>query len=174
MNGPADAERDWRQWLPTERATLCFVVRAGQILLIRKKRGLGAGKINGPGGRLEPGETPLQCAVRETQEELGVIPLEPEWRGDLHFQFVDGYGLHCAVFTATDCVGTAIETDEAVPLWTPLEAIPFDEMWADDVHWLPGVLAGGNFRGYFDFDGETMLTRRVEWFDRITPGIDAF
>lgn len=165
MSEPVHAERDWTRWEPTERATLCFVVRGGEILLIRKKRGLGAGKVNGPGGRLEPNETPLECAVRETQEELGVTPLAPEWRGDLHFQFVDGYALHCAVFTARDCEGTAIETDEAVPLWTPVDAIPFHEMWADDVHWLPGVLAGKNFLGYFDFDGETMLSHRVEWLE---------
>lgn len=162
------AERDWRAWRPTERATLCFVIRAGEILLILKKRGLGAGKVNGPGGRVEPGESLVQCAIRETQEELGVTPLDPEWRGELHFQFVDGYALHCAVFTAPGCAGEPVETDEAVPRWTPLDAIPFHEMWADDVHWLPGVIAGRNFRGYFDFDDDTMLTHRLEWFPRGT------
>ena len=64
---------DWQRWEPDEHATLCFVIRGGEILLIRKKRGLGAGKINGPGGRLEPGETALDCAVRETREELGQV-----------------------------------------------------------------------------------------------------
>jgi len=166
MNGPLLAERDWSAWQPAERATLCFVVRGGEILLIRKKRGLGAGKINGPGGRLEPGESLVQCAARETREELGVTPLDPEWRGDLHFQFVDGYALHCAVFTAGGCEGEAVETDEAAPLWTPLNAIPFHEMWADDIHWLPGMLEGRNFRGYFDFDGETMLSKHLVWFEK--------
>src|ERR1035441_3997329 len=59
---------DWAAWKPTEYANLCFVMREGQILLIRKKRGLGVGKINGPGGRLEKGETALDSAIRETQE----------------------------------------------------------------------------------------------------------
>lgn len=166
MSAVLRAEDDWSHWEPTERATLCFVVRGGEILLIRKKRGLGAGKINGPGGRIEAGETPRECAIRETQEELGVTPLDPKWRGDLHFQFLDGYALHCAVFTASDCKGEPIETDEAVPLWTALDAIPFEEMWADDVHWLPGVLGGQNFRGFFVFDGEIMLSRRLEWLPR--------
>ena len=174
MSGPFRAERDWEAWQPTERATLCFVIRRGEILLIRKKRGLGAGKINGPGGRLEPGESALECAVRETQEELGVTPLEPVWRGELHFQFVDGYALHCAVFTASDCAGEPVETDEAAPLWTPVGEIPFHEMWADDVHWLPGVLAGRNFRGYFDFDGDAMLSRHVVWLDKPRPNATLF
>lgn len=156
-------EIDWSIWQPKERATLLFVVRDGQILLIRKKRGLGAGKVNGPGGRLEEGETPLEGAVRETREELGIDALEPVLRGELHFQFVDGYSLHCSVFTAPDCVGEAIETPEAVPLWTPVGAIPYDEMWEDDARWLPGVLAGRNFRGFFVFDGDRMLSHRVDW-----------
>ena len=65
---------DWERWEPRQRATLLFVVRRDEILLIHKKRGLGAGKINGPGGRLEPGETPLACAIREVEEELCVTP----------------------------------------------------------------------------------------------------
>jgi len=153
----------WNQWQPRERATLCFVIHEGQILLIRKKRGLGAGKINGPGGRIEPGETPYDCAVRETQEEVGITPSELESRGELHFQFVDGYSLHCTVFTAKSFSGALIETDEALPIWTPIDAIPYHEMWADDIHWLPGVIEGGAFRAYFHFDGDTMLSKTVQW-----------
>jgi 8-oxo-dGTP diphosphatase len=153
----------WESWQPTERATLCFVIRAGEILLILKKRGLGAGKINGPGGRIEPGETALAAAIRETQEELGVTPLGLEQRGELHFHFADGYALHCTVFVASDCLGDAIETDEAVPRWTPLDAIPYHEMWADDIHWLPGVISGRQFRAFFHFDGDKMLTNDVIW-----------
>lgn len=155
----------WQQWQPRERATLCFIIRDNQVLLIRKKRGLGAGKINAPGGRLEIGETPHQCAIRETQEEVGLTPINVQERGQLHFQFADGYSLHCTVFTASDFSGELIETDEALPLWTAIDAIPYEEMWADDIHWLPGVLNGGNFRGYFHFDNETMLTNSVSWLN---------
>ena len=93
---------DWKNLIPRERANLCFVVKDGRVLLIRKKRGLGAGKINGPGGKIEPGETALEAAIRETQEEIGVRPLAVEERGVLHFQFTDGYSLHCTVFVAHD------------------------------------------------------------------------
>lgn len=153
----------WNQWQPRERATLCFVIRGEEILLIRKKRGLGAGKINAPGGRLESGETAHDAAIRETQEELMVTPLRLERKGELHFQFADGYSLHCVVFFADGCHGVAVETEEAIPVWTPLDQIPYEDMWADDRHWLPGAIAGKTFRGYFQFDGDTMLEKQVLW-----------
>ena len=157
---------DWSTWQPTERANLCFILKDNQVLLIRKKRGLGAGKINGPGGRIEPGETALQAAIRETQEEIGVTPRSPDVRGELSFQFTDGYGLHCSVFLAEDCEGTPVETDEATPFWVSTERIPYDDMWSDDQHWLPLLLTGKKFRGFFEFDGERMLSHKVEALER--------
>jgi len=156
-------EIQWQSWQPRERAVLCFVLRENRILLIRKKRGLGAGKINGPGGRMESGETPVEAAVRETGEEVGVIPLQLDMRGELFFQFRDGYSLHCSVFTALDSVGKARESDEADPFWKSFDEIPFEEMWHDDALWLQGMISGGKFRGYFLFDGDYMLEQRVIW-----------
>ncbi|NBR49835.1 8-oxo-dGTP diphosphatase, partial [bacterium] len=122
----------WNQWQPRERATLCFIFQGLEVLLIRKKRGLGAGKINAPGGRIEQGESPADCAIRETTEEVGLTPVSVSERGQLHFQFADGYSLHCTVFTATEYSGDLVETDEALPIWTPRDLIPYHEMWADD------------------------------------------
>lgn len=152
---------DWANWKPTEYANLCFIIRGDQILLIRKKRGLGAGKINGPGGRNEKGETALQGAIRETQEEIGVTPLGIEQAGELFFQFLDGYKLHVAVFRANDCTGNLCETDEATPMYVSITEIPYHEMWQDDPHWLPLVLQRKRFRGYFVFDIENLLSYRI-------------
>ena len=157
---------DWPSWKPGVRATLMFIVdeEAGRVLLIRKKRGLGAGKINGPGGKMDPGETSLQCAVRETQEELGVTALDPVKHGELWFQFVDGLALYVDVFRATRWQGEPVETPEAIPLWTSLEELPFDQMWADDRHWLAEMLVEKkNFIGRFVFDDDTMLSCEVLW-----------
>ncbi len=123
---------DWDTWQPEEVATLMFIIRGGSVLLIRKKRGLGAGKINGPGGRLEDGETPEACAVRETNEELVVNPLNVRAAGELFFHAEDMPRIHGFVFIATDYEGTPTETDEAIPLWFKLDELPFDEMWDDD------------------------------------------
>ncbi|MBV6498763.1 MAG: 8-oxo-dGTP diphosphatase [Prosthecobacter sp.] len=157
---------DWRSWKPGVLATLMFIVdeEAGRVLLIRKKRGLGAGKINGPGGKMDPGETSLECAVRETQEELGVTALEPVKHGELWFQFVDGLALHVDVFRATRWQGEPVETPEAIPLWTSLAELPFEEMWADDRFWLAEVLVEKkHFIGRFLFDDDTMLSSDVVW-----------
>ena len=153
---------DWAGWRPVDRATLVFVTEADRVLLIRKKRGLGAGKINGPGGRIEPDETPARCAVREVEEELRVTPLDVEARGELRFQFTDGYAIHVHVFHASRYVGEPEETEEAIPLWFAFSEIPYAEMWADDVLWLPALLAGGSVGGRFLFDGDRMLDHALD------------
>jgi 8-oxo-dGTP diphosphatase len=157
---------DWTQWKPGVLATLMFIIdeAGGRVLLIRKKRGLGAGKINGPGGKIDPGETSVQCAIRETQEELGVTAIDPVKHGELWFQFVDGLGLHVDVFVATKHEGEPVETDEAIPLWTSLEKLPLEEMWADDRFWLEDLLVRRrHFIGRFTFDDDTMLSSEMEW-----------
>ena len=153
---------DWAVWEPRQRATILFVVRGGEILLMRKKRGLGAGKINGPGGRLEPGETPLAAAVREVQEELCVTPRDITRLGEIRFQFTDGYSLLGYVFSAREIEGEPAETDEALPLWTPVDAIPYEEMWEDDRLWMPWLLDGRCFEGRALFDGDAMLGHHFE------------
>jgi 8-oxo-dGTP diphosphatase len=161
-------EIDWERWTPTDTATLLFVIQQGRALLIRKKRGLGAGKINAPGGRLEPGERAVDAAVREVREELGVTPIAPRERGTLAFEFVDGYRLFCHVFSSDRCEGEAIETDEATPRWTALDEIPYGEMWADDALWLPKMLAGCGFTGRFVFDGDRLLSHELTLSDPAT------
>ena len=120
---------DWARWSPVDPATLIFVIRDEQILLIRKKRGLGAGKINGPGGRLEPGELPAAGAARELREELGVTVTDSVKLGEHRFQFVDGYSIHVHVYRGAGLCGTPVETDEAIPMWFDIRAIPYEEMW---------------------------------------------
>lgn len=158
---------DWENWSPNDQATLCFVLQDRQILLIEKKRGLGQGKVNGPGGKFDPGETARECAIRETREELGITPLNPEERGLLRFQFTSGYGLEAHVFLAHGYQGEAVETEEAVPLWTDLDRIPYRRMWADDVLWLPHVLEGKRVRGDFLFEDEQMLGLKLELTERL-------
>jgi 8-oxo-dGTP diphosphatase len=152
---------DWENWTPIERATLLFVVRDGHILLIHKKRGIGAGKVNGPGGRIDPGESAYDGAIREVCEELYVTPTGVRQIGELKFQFTDGHSILCYVFTATGCDGDPVDTEEATPLWTPIDQIPFELMWDDDRIWMPLMLKGVPFKGRALFHGEQMLGHEI-------------
>lgn len=157
---------DWSAWSGVIHATLMFIIKDERVLLIEKKRGLGAGKINGPGGKIDPGETPLDSAVRETIEEVLVRPLAPRKLGELWFSMSDCPDILCHVFRAEDFDGEPGETDEAVPVWTHLGELPYERMWEDDRHWLPLLVAGTTFHGRFVFEGEAM-----RWMDMRT-GMD--
>jgi 8-oxo-dGTP diphosphatase len=47
-------------------------------------------------------------------------------------------------------------------MWMPIDAIPYDEMWADDRIWLPRVLAGEWVELRAVFDGDAMLEHHLE------------
>lgn len=159
---------DFEHWRPNRLATLMFVVRRHEVLLIRKKRGHGAGKINAPGGMVESGETPLQCALREIEEEVGVRALDVTALAELRFQDTDGSSMLGYAFKAGDSLGEPHETAEATPFWCPLDAIPYPQMWEDDLLWLPYLLDGSVVTGEFLMHSDRLVAHRL----RPTPSTE--
>src|SRR5690606_10332747 len=70
--------------------TLLFLIKDDEILLAMKKRGFGADRWNGVGGKIEPGETEEQALVRECQEEIEVTPVKFEKVAVHDFTFPPG------------------------------------------------------------------------------------
>uniref|UniRef100_A0A8C4TFI2 Oxidized purine nucleoside triphosphate hydrolase n=1 Tax=Erpetoichthys calabaricus TaxID=27687 RepID=A0A8C4TFI2_ERPCA len=68
--------------------TLVLVVQPGRVLLGMKKRGFGAGRWNGFGGKVQPGETIEQAAKRELFEESSLTCDTLEKIGQIKFEFV--------------------------------------------------------------------------------------
>ena len=97
-------------WRPDLTGTLMFVVAGDHVLLIRKLRGHGAGKINGPGGKLDGDETPLAGALRETREEVGIIAQAPRLAAVMRFLDLEGDDWLGYVFVARGYTGTATIT----------------------------------------------------------------
>ena len=153
---------DWSTWTAQDPATLVFVFRDDEILLINKKTGLGKGKVNGPGGKVDPGETPEVAAIRECDEELDIRVSNLEYCGEHRFQFIDGLSIHVWVYRTRDFEGVPTESLEAEPLWTRLDEIPFDQMWEDDRYWLPMVVRGERFQTRWVFDGDRMVDYAIE------------
>ncbi|MDZ7684661.1 MAG: hypothetical protein U5O39_06340 [Gammaproteobacteria bacterium] len=101
--------------------------------------------------------------MRETREELLIEPTGVEAAGELFFHAEDDMPrIHAHVFVASGFAGEPGETDEAIPLWLPKDALPFDEMWEDDHLWLEAILAGKYITGWFTFVGESLLDHRLE------------
>jgi ADP-ribose pyrophosphatase YjhB (NUDIX family) len=59
--------------MPQIIAASVAIVRKDDLLLIQRNRPPSEGLWTLPGGRLEPGETLEQCAVREVREEMGLM-----------------------------------------------------------------------------------------------------
>lgn len=140
---------------------LCFLVRRNAdgstyVLLGNKKRGLGAGNVVGLGGKVEAGETARDAAAREAAEESGVVvdPADLEERAMISFWFPTrpSWDQRAAVFVTHRWQGEPAETDEITPRWYDVDAIPFDDMWADARHWLPLVLDGQRITAEFTFE----------------------
>lgn len=127
--------------------TLLFLRRDNQILLAMKKRGFGVGKWNGVGGKVEPGETPLQAIIRECQEEVGVTPINPKLVGSILFLASDdlSFGHDARIYVADSWEGEPTETEEMRPQWFSLDKIPYQSMWSDDIYWIPTMLEGKLF-----------------------------
>ena len=142
------------------KTTLLIIVKDNQILLAKKLRGFGMGKYNGVGGKVEQDETVEQAILRETFEEIGVVPTEYKMMGIVDFdEYVKGERnlVKMHVFKATQFDGEPTTTDEMSPEWFSLDNIPYDKMFKDDTHWLPLLLQDKTFYGNFVYDKDFNL-----------------
>lgn len=127
---------------PLIKATLVFFFKENKILLAMKKRGFAQGKWNGIGGKVNKGESILSAAIRETEEEIMVTPLSLDRVAKLNFFHIseDFSGMSVYVYFCKKWKGTPKETEEMAPKWFPIKKIPYNNMWEDDLIWLPQIL----------------------------------
>lgn len=144
-----------------KQLTVLFLVKDSKVLLAMKKRGFGAGRWNGVGGKVEPNETLDQAAVRECQEEIEVRPIQYQKMAEIVFHEqhegkLDDLQVH--VFICEKWEGEPIETEEMAPKWFDKTNLPLAEMWADDPYWLPQVLEGKMLKCEFWLDTEDKVS----------------
>lgn len=144
--------------------TLLFLRRNNDLLLAMKKRGFGANKWNGVGGKVESGESITEGVIRECQEEIGVTPYNPQLVGTIQFfEPTDKDFYHnCHVFVADQWEGEPTESEEMRPQWFDTSAIPYANMWADDELWLPLLIAGKHFEATIWVDESTVTKYDIQ------------
>ncbi len=121
-----------------------------------KKRGFGAGKWNGVGGKVSENEDIKDATVREAREEIGVSINRADLKnhGSIKFSFEDNSDWNQVVhiFVTEKWEGEPAESEEMKPEWYENDNLPFEKMWIDDPHWLPKALAGKRVEGEFLLD----------------------
>lgn len=124
--------------------TLTFLFRDGDVLLLRAAAtSPWAGRLNGIGGHLEPGEGVLAGALREVREETGLEPRDLTLRGVVHITPPDPEepGVLLFVFLGIAPEGTSTPSAEGATAWYPADALPATEMVEDVPLLLPRLLA---------------------------------
>jgi len=124
---------------------VCYIINEeDEVLLQLKRRGFGKGKWNGPGGKINKGETPEESVKREVEEETGIILIKPDKMGELEFIFKDKpeWNNYMHVFVCRKYTGYPTDKGEGKLKWFKKDKLPFDKMWEDDRYWTPQVLEG--------------------------------
>ncbi|MFA5386229.1 MAG: 8-oxo-dGTP diphosphatase [Candidatus Paceibacterota bacterium] len=154
--------------------TLVFLIekdegRIDKICLAMKKRGFGANRWNGVGGKVHDGETLDQTAKREANEEIGVdlknlikiaelsfyFPHNSDWNQMVHAYFCE------------DWEGDPVESEEMKPDWFSIPEIPYSEMWPADNFWLPEVINGNLLKAVIHFgEGDVVLDKKLDIIEK--------
>lgn len=128
-----------------QETTLCYIEYGGKYLMLlrnKKQNDLNEGKWIGVGGKLEAGETPEQCALREIREETGLIALDLTARGVVRF-ISDAWGSEMMyLYTVTQFEGELTDCDEGELRWIDKNEVFDLKLWDGDRIFLQFLIEG--------------------------------
>ncbi|KAJ1857418.1 hypothetical protein GGH12_000960 [Coemansia sp. RSA 1822] len=154
------------QAMPHQLFTLVFPMNnvKSHVLLGMKKRGFGCNKYEGLGGKVEADETVDEGAIRELNEECGLLATRVEKQGLLLFYYEDNpVAMEVHVYLVSEYTGDVVETDEMRPEWFNIHELPFAQMWPDAKRWWPHVLRSERFVGRFWFKADKLTIAHEEF-----------
>lgn len=149
-------------------AVLLYAFHENKVLMLHrnlKDQDFHQGKWNGLGGKLEKGETALECAVREFHEESGckTKPEQWKWMGHLEFPDFKAHKNEDWSVTVYRCelesvqLETILKTNgEGTLHWIPSPELLSLNLWEGDRHFIPHVLSSTPFHGTFHYRNGTL------------------
>lgn len=154
-------------------ATLCYLHHNNHTLMlhrIKKENDIHVGKWNGLGGKLEAGETPEECVIREVREESGLNIHNPKLCGLLMFPAFKGENWYVFTFTADEFDGDLIESAEGNLQWIPNDEVENLPLWESDHVFLPWIREGKFFSAKFTYEGDEMKGYDVVFHGPVNRG----
>ena len=149
-------------------ATLCYVKKNGKTLMlhrVKKEKDIHHGKWNGLGGKLEKGETPEDCVVREVFEESGFKIKRPKMHGILLFPNFDGENdWHVFIFTASKFSGRLIDSKEGRLEWINDKDLTRLNLWEGDKVFFKWMKKGKFFSGKMLYKEEKLKSYSVSFY----------
>ena len=121
--------------MDTKLTTLCYMERGGEYLMLhrtKKENDENRDKWIGVGGKFEPGEDALTCALREVREETGLTMHTPVYRGIVDFYCDPWPAERMHLYTCTDFSGVMTDCDEGCLEWVDKNAVQDLPIWQGD------------------------------------------
>ena len=146
-------------------ATLVYALRDEQVLLVRRTTEPNRGLWVAPGGKLDHGESPAECAVREMREETGLVIERPVLRAVMTETSPRAdYQWLTFIFVAWDFDGTFTPAPGIGEFrWVPVDEVTKLPIPPADAIFFPRLLEDGStFHGKFEYDAELNLLRWQE------------
>lgn len=115
--------------------TLCYLERDGKYLMlhrVKKANDPSHDKWIGVGGKFEDGESPEECALRETREETGLTLTSYRYRGLVTFVSDRWKTEYMHLFTADAWEGELTACDEGELVWVEKSRLSSLPIWEGD------------------------------------------
>ena len=149
-------------------ATLCYIRDDAKTLMLhrnKKQEDMHSGKWNGLGGKLEGGETPEACAMREIYEESGLRATDPQLKGFITFPNFDGQNdWYVFVYLFTRFSGSLIDSPEGELSWITDSELRQLNLWEGDRIFMEWLDKPGIFSALFTYDSGRLLDWSVSWY----------
>ena len=148
--------------------TLVYLKRNGKTLMlhrVKKEQDFHEGKWNGLGGKLDPGETPEECAIREVKEESGLDLKALKLRGIITFPLFDQVDdWYVYLFTGTEFSGDLIDSPEGDLQWIDNDKLLDLNLWEGDYIFLKWIEQERFFSGKFVYEEKQLVDHSVVFY----------